>query len=95
MELIWTFEANNILKQSPYLTKTELRWQAGRKSQLLIKTFERENIISLKKGFYISSYYLDIVSQDFTSREGAEYLANILRFPSYVSLNMSCLLGIF
>lgn len=86
-----TLRLNNILRQSPYLTKQNFSLAAGKHGENLnywIKKLLREKtLISLKKGFYISSYYLDIVSQDLNSREVYfEYLANILRFPSYVSL---------
>lgn len=86
-----TLRLNNILRQSPYLTKQNFSLAFDKQGENLnywIKKLLREKtLISLKKGFYISSYYLDIISQDLNSREiYFEYLANILRFPSYVSL---------
>lgn len=82
---------NNILKQAPYLTKQNLALALNKEKENLnywIKKLVKEKLlISLKKGFYTSSYYLDLISQDPKNREAyLEYLANILRFPSYVSL---------
>ena len=82
---------NNILKQSPYLTKQNLALALDKEGENLnywIKKLTKEKrLISLKKGFYTSSYYLDLISQEPKNREVYfEYLANILRFPSYVSL---------
>lgn len=82
---------NDILKQSPYLTKQNFSLafnKAGENLNYWIKKLLKEKaLISLKKGFYISSYYLDLVSQDPLNKEAyLEYLANILRFPSYISL---------
>lgn len=82
---------NDILKQLPYFTKQNLALALGKKEDNLnywIKKLIKEKaLISLKKGFYISSYYLDLVSQEPKNREDYfEYLANMLRFPSYISL---------
>lgn len=82
---------NNILKQAPYLTKQNLALALSKEGENLnywVKTLTRKKfLISLKRGFYISSYYLDLISQQPKNREVYfEYLANVLRFPSYVSL---------
>lgn len=82
---------NNILKQAPYLTKQNLALALDKEGENLnywIKKLRKEKrLISLKKGFYISSYYLELISQESQNREiYFEYLANVLRFPSYVSL---------
>ncbi len=82
---------NNILKQAPYLTKQNLALALSKEGESLnywIKKLLKEKaLISLKKGFYISSYYLDLVSQNPLNKEAYfEYLANFLRFPSYISL---------
>lgn len=82
---------NNILKQAPYLTKQNLALALDKEGENLnywVKILvKQKSLISLKRGFYISSYYLDLISQQPKDREVYfEYLANILRFPSYVSL---------
>lgn len=82
---------NNILKQSPYLTKQNLALALGKEGENLnywVKKLTKEKrLISLKRGLYASSYYLDLISQEPKNREVYfEYLANILRYPSYVSL---------
>ena len=81
----------NTLKQSPYYTKQNLSLALSKDGADLdywIKKLLKEKIlISLKKGFYISSYYRDLVNQNPEESSGyLEYLANILRWPSYVSL---------
>lgn len=78
-----------LLKESPYLTKQNLAVALDIPDDALdywIKKLINERyLIPLKKGFYITSYYLDLVGQ--TDKEGYfEYLANLLRVPSYVSL---------
>lgn len=80
-----------IIQQSPYLTKQNLSLALGKEGETLNywvkKLIGNKTLIPLKKGFYISSYYRDLVSQAPKDRElYEEYLANILRFPSYVSL---------
>ena len=86
-----TLRLNDILKQSPYLTKQNLAlalFKEGENLNYWVKNLTKEKLlISLKKGFYLSSYYLDLVSQKPGDQEiYFEYLANVLRFPSYVSL---------
>jgi hypothetical protein len=82
---------NNVLKQAPYLTKQNLALALNKEGENLnywIKKLAKEKLlIGLKKGFYTSSYYLDLISREPKNREiYFEYLANVLRFPSYVSL---------
>lgn len=82
---------NNILRQAPYLTKQNLALalnKGGENLNYWIKKLLKEGrLIGLKKGLYISSYYLDLVSQEPKNKEVYfEYLANVLRYPSYVSL---------
>ncbi|MBI3576858.1 hypothetical protein HY086_02330 [Candidatus Gottesmanbacteria bacterium] len=82
---------NDILKQAPYLTKQNLALalsQEGENLNYWIKKLAKEKrLIRLKKGWYASSYYMDLISQEPKNREMyIEYLANVLRFPSYVSL---------
>lgn len=78
-----------LLKESPYLTKQNLAVALDIPDDALdywIKKLINERyLIPLKKGFYITSYYLDLINQ--TAGEAYfEYLANLLRVPSYVSL---------
>jgi len=72
-----------ILKQQPYFTKQNLGLALGKKGEDLnywLKKLTREKLLTpLKKGFYISSFYPD------QSENYWLYLANVLRFPSYVS----------
>lgn len=80
-----------ILKQLPYFTKQNLPLALGKEGEDLnywIKKLTKEKLlIPLKKGFYISPYYQDTVIR---TPEQVEiywiYLANVLRSPSYVSL---------
>lgn len=79
------------IQQSPYITKQNLSLALGKEGETLNywvkKLIGNKALIPLKKGFYISSYYRSLVSQTPKDRElYAEYLANILRYPSYVSL---------
>lgn len=81
----------NILKQAPYFTKQNLGLALGKEGETLnywIKKLIRERqIVVLKKGLYISSYFREMVSQIPGEQERYwEYLANILCEPSYVSL---------
>lgn len=73
-----------ILQQQPYFTKQNLGLALGKQSDDLnywLKKLIREKLLlALKKGFYISPYYSD-QSEDYWL-----YLANVLRLPSYVSL---------
>lgn len=80
-----------ILKNTPYFTKQNLGLALQKEGENLnywIKKLITEGILlAIKKGFYISSYYLDLVSQNPVEVEAyLEYLANLLRRPSYVSL---------
>lgn len=81
----------SILKQAPYYTKKNLALSLDKEGDDLdywIKKLLREKIlIPLKKGLYISSYYKDLASQNPQEYNSyLEYLANIIRLPSYVSL---------
>lgn len=80
-----------ILKNLPYFTKQNLSLALGKEGESLNywikKLIKEESLVQLKKGFYLSSYYQDLVRQNPTEYETyLEYLANILRQPSYVSL---------
>lgn len=79
------------LKESPYFTKQNLSVALAKEGEGLNywikKLLKEKTLISLKKGLYISSYYKDLVTQNPNELEAYfEYLANILRFPSYLSL---------
>ncbi len=81
----------DILKQAPYLTKSNLALPLGKEGDDLnywIKKLIREKLLTpLKKGFYVSSYYQDTMIRDPEEKEAYwVYLANVLRCPSYVSL---------
>lgn len=81
----------DILKQAPYLTKSNLALPLGKEGNDLnywIKKLTNEKLLTpLKKGFYISSYYQDTMVRDPGQSEIYWiYLANVLRGPSYVSL---------
>ena len=73
-----------ILKQQPYFTKQNLGLALDKEGEDLnywLKKLTKEKLLTpLKKGFYISSFYPD------QSENYWFYLANVLRFPSYVSL---------
>lgn len=79
------------LKQLPYFNKQNLGLALNKEGEDLnywIKKLTKEKLlIPLKKGFYISSYYKDMVIHDPQKSEIYWlYLANVLRSPSYVSL---------
>ena len=79
-----------ILSKQPYYTKQNLALALGRENYSLdywIKKLIRENIlIQLKKGFYISSFFLEENNKKGSLDEYFFLLANILREPSYISL---------
>lgn len=84
-------EILSVLKRSPYLTKQNLKLVLGTSDGVLNywvkKLLDEKYLIQLKKGFYMPSYYLDLVSQKPEEKEiYLEYIANVLRQPSYVSL---------
>ena len=83
-----TAELLKILKQSPYFTKQNLSLALEKEGEDLNywinKLIREEMLMPLKKGFYISSYYRDLITQS-QSVGYFEYLANVLRAPSYVS----------
>lgn len=81
----------DIVKQLPCFTKQNLAVGLGREGEDLnywIKKLTREKLIKpLKKGFYVSPYYRETVLK--TPQESElywVYIANVLRTPSYVSL---------
>lgn len=79
------------VKQLPYFTKQNLGLALGKEGEDLnywIKRLTKQKLITpLKKGFYVSSYYQDTMLRDPEQSELYwAYLANVLRSPSYVSL---------
>lgn len=81
----------DILKQAPYFSKQNLGLALGKEGKDLSywvqKLLSQKLLIPLKKGVYISSYYRDLISQNPSEKEWyLVYLANMLRTPSYVSL---------
>lgn len=78
-----TLEKLNTL---PYLTKSHLRTIANEDENTLdqsIKRFiESEELIQLKKGIYTTKYFFLRNSNDLKYKE---YIASILRHPSYLS----------
>ena len=84
-------DASVILAKSPYFSKQNLSLILGKDRDSLdywIKTLLSDGrLIALKNGFYISRDYLTALSFDPDRREKyLACLANILRYPSYVSL---------
>ena len=76
-----------ILKQKPYLTKQELSLLWDKKDRKLdnkIQTLLNSNeLISLKNGLYVTETYFQQQSRNI---KYAEFIANILYYPSYLSL---------
>ncbi|MBU0979043.1 MAG: hypothetical protein ABIJ03_01855 [Patescibacteria group bacterium] len=78
---------DTILNKKPYLTKLELSllWEKkGKNLDNKIQTLLHNNqLISLKNGLYVSQTYL---SQWANKTSYLEFVANILYYPSYLSL---------
>jgi len=74
-----------ILENKPYLTKKELSLLLEKKGKNLDKKItqllKKEYLISLKKGIYTTRIYFLV-----NKKRLAEYLANVLYYPSYLSL---------
>lgn len=80
-----------MLEQIPYFNKQTLGQilkKQGSSLDYWVKTLvKRGDLIVLKKGFYVSRFYLLSLSKNPEARERyLEYLANMIRFPSYISL---------
>lgn len=80
----------DILSKQPYYTKQNLALALGKETYSLdywIKKLIREKIlIQLKKGFYISSFSIEERNKRGLLNDYLFLLANILREPSYTSL---------
>jgi len=78
------------LEQLPYYTKQNLSLALAKKEDNLnywiAKLLKQKILIPLKKGLYISSFYLDRVKEKRQTEPYLEYLASILYSPSYISL---------
>ena len=78
------------LTDLPYYTKQNLGLALGKNEDSLdywIKTMiQNQIILVLKKGLYVSSDYLDLIKAKGETEAYLEYLAGIIRSPSYLSL---------
>ena len=75
----------NLIESKPYLTKQELSLLLEKKGKNLDKKIlsliKKGELIVLKKGVYVSKSYLTKKPLDYE-----EYIANMLYYPSYLSL---------
>jgi len=79
------------LKNLPYFNKSTLEEVLEKSGENLNywvkKLLAKEELVSLKKGLYVSKLYLLGLEKNPALREAyLEYLANIIRYPSYLSL---------
>jgi len=79
------------MEHLPYFNKFTLGEILGKKGENLnywVKTLlKKGEIIALKKGLYVSRLYLLSLAKNPGLKESyLEYLANIIRYPSYISL---------
>jgi len=78
------------LEKLTYYTKQNLNLYLNKEGEALSywikKLINKGLLIPIKKGFYISSFYLDKVKERNETEEYFEYLAGIIRYPSYISL---------
>ncbi|MDO8512408.1 MAG: hypothetical protein Q7S57_03990 [bacterium] len=84
-------EVERKIKSMPILTKQNLSILLDKKKDAVdywVKKMLKSGVlIKLKNGVYASRYYVDLVSQNPEDKtKYLEYLANVLRSPSYVSL---------
>jgi len=79
-----------ILEKLSYYTKQNLNLYLDKNGESLnywIKKLINSGIlIPIKKGFYISSFYLDLIKGKNETEQYLEYLAGIIKYPSYISL---------
>lgn len=81
----------DILAKSPYLTKQNLALALNKKpeavSYFIKKSLKKNELVAIKKGFFIAPEYIAVNIKDSEERERyLEYLSNVLREPSYISL---------
>ncbi len=79
------------MEQLPYFNKFTLGEILGKEGENLNywvkKLLKKGEIIALKKGLYVSRLYLLGFAKNPALKESyLEYLANIIRYPSYISL---------
>src|SRR3989339_510994 len=78
------------LEKLAYFTKQNLNLYLNKEGESLNywikKLIYKGILIPIKKGFYISSFYLDRVKERNETEEYFEYLSGIIRYPSYISL---------
>lgn len=79
------------MEQLPYFNKITLGEILGKDGENLNywikKLLEKGEIIALKKGLYVSKLYLLSLEKNPGLKEQyLEYLANIIRYPSYISM---------
>lgn len=81
----------DILRSFPYFNKLTLGEILGKSGENLNywvkKMIKQEDLLALKKGLYTTRLYLLGLEKNLSLRESyLEYLANIIRYPSYLSL---------
>lgn len=85
MSSISQTESQFILENKPYLTKAEMATLLDKEGRNLdkkiLQLLKKGSLLSLKKGFYSSKEYIEKQPP-----QAREYLANILYYPSYLSL---------
>jgi len=78
------------LTDLPYYTKQNLGLALGKNKDALDywikKLIKNQALIPLIKGLYVSSYYLDLIKAKGKTEDYLEYLAGVVRSPSYLSL---------
>ncbi len=82
-------EARKIIENMPYFTIEGLSSLDIKNYYLKIIIFrlkKNKEIISLKRGLYVSSFYLDKVKRENKWNDYLEFLSNIIYNPSYLSL---------
>jgi hypothetical protein len=84
-------EVEQLIKNTPVLTKQNLFLLLNKKKDAadywMKKLVKSGVLIKLKSGVYAPRYYVDLVSQNPNDKTMyLEYLANVLRSPSYISL---------
>ena len=78
------------LEKLAYYTKQNLNICLNKEGESLNywikKLINKDILIPIKKGFYVSSFFLDKLKDKNQTEEYFEYLAGIIRYPSYISL---------
>ena len=78
------------LEKLAYYTKQNLNLYLNKEGESLNywikKLINKDILIPIKKGFYVSSFFLEKLKDKNQTEEYFEYLAGIIRYPSYISL---------